>query len=153
MRKASAVRSRQPLRRFGLVLGAGAAVIILHGVFGNTPHEVLRNTDSSPVLRKATPAATPTSLSLRQRVVAIAKSQVGYSTDPANSYCNKFSSYWDSGTADCPSGESDEEWCADFAAWVWRKAGVPLSYGYEPGQLNARAASFYAWGVDHDRRP
>jgi hypothetical protein len=151
MRKASAMRSRQSLRRFGLILGAGAAVIILHGVFGNTPHEVLRNTDSSPVPNKATPAATPTGLSLRQRVVAIAKSQVGYSADPSNSYCNKFSAYWDSGTADCPSGELDEEWCADFAAWVWQQAGVHVSYGYDPAEINAGAVSFYEWGIAHDR--
>jgi CHAP domain len=147
MRRASAVRSRQSLRRFGLILGAGAAVITLHGVFGNTPHAVLRNTDSSPLPSKATPAAAPTGLSLRQRVVAIAESQVGYSADPSNSYCNKFSAYWNSGMADCPSGELDEEWCADFAAWVWQQAGVHITYGYGPGEINAGAVSFYHWGI------
>ena len=112
------MRSRRPgqsLRRLGLVLGVGAVLIILvvtlHG-FGNT--------DSFPVPGKA----TLTGLSVRQRIVAIAQSQVGYSTDPSNSYCNKFSAYWDAGTADCPSGEMSEEWCADFAAWAWQKAGV-----------------------------
>jgi hypothetical protein len=38
-------------------------------------------------------AATLTGLSVRQRIAAIAKSQVGYRTDPSNSYCNKFSAY------------------------------------------------------------
>jgi hypothetical protein len=149
MRKASAVRSRPSLRRFGLVLGAGAVVIALHGVFGNTPHGALRNADSSPVpsKAKATPAATPTSLSLAQRVAAIAKSQLGYRTNPSNSYCNKFSAHWDAGTADCPSGESDEEWCADFAAWAWQQAGVHVTYGYGPGEINGGAVSFYEWGI------
>jgi hypothetical protein len=84
---------------------------------------------------------------MRGRIVAIANSQVGYSTDPQHSYCNKFSAYWNSGTAGCPTGEMSEKWCADFAAWVWQKAGVQLTYGYDPGQINAGAASFYTWGL------
>jgi hypothetical protein len=147
MRKARAVRSRLSLRRFGLILGVGAAVIALHGVFGTTSHGVVRKTDSSPVPSKATPAATSTSLSLGQRVVAIAKSQLGYRTDPSDSNCNKFSAHWDAGTTDCPSGELDEEWCADFAAWVWQQAGVHVTYGYGPGEINGAAVSFYEWGI------
>jgi hypothetical protein len=135
------VRSRQAghsLRRLGLVLGAGAVVIILvatlHGVFGNTA-------DSFPV-----PTALA-GLSLRQRIVAIARSQIGYSTEPTNSYCNKFSASWDAGTADCPSGERAEEWCADFGAWAWQKAGARFIYGYGPGDIDGAAVSFYEWGV------
>ena len=142
MRRASAVRSRQPgrsLRRFGLILGVGAVVIILvatlHGVFGNA--------DSFPAPSEATLAG----LGLPQRIVAIAKSQVGYDTEPSSSYCNKFSAYWDVGTPDCPSGELAEEWCADFAAWVWRLAGVQFTYGYDPREINGAAVSFYEWGV------
>jgi len=142
------VRPPQPghtLRRFGLILGVGAVVIILvatlHGVFGN--QGVFGNTDSFPVPSEATLAG----LSLPQRIVAIAKSQVGYRTEPSISYCNKFSAYWDAGTEDCPSGERAEEWCADFAAWAWQKAGVHFTYGYDPGEINAAAVSFYEWGV------
>jgi hypothetical protein len=138
----SAVRSRQPgrsLRRVGLILGAGAVVIILVA----TLHRVPGNSDSFPVPSQAALAG----LSLRQRIVAIAQSQVGYSTDPANSYCNKFSAYWDAGTADCPSGENAEEWCADFAAWAWQNAGLHITYGYGPGQINGAAVSFYDWAL------
>ena len=91
--------------------------------------------------------ATLAGLSVPQRIVAIAESQVGYSTEPSNSYCNKFSAYWDAGTAGCPSGETSEEWCADFAAWAWQEAGVPFTYGYGPGEINGGAVSFYEWGV------
>ena len=136
------MRSRQPglsLRWFGLVLGAGAVVIILVANL----HVVRGNADSFPVPSKAALAG----LSLRQRIVAIAKSQVGYATEPATSYCNMFSAYWVAGTADCPSGESAEEWCADFAAWAWQKAGVRFTYGYGPGEINGAAVSFYEWGV------
>ena len=77
--------------------------------------------------------------------VAIANSQVGYSANPAHSYCNKFSAYWDAGTADCPSDNTAEEWCADFAAWAWQKAGVKLTYGYVWGEITGGAISFYEW--------
>jgi len=110
-------------------------VAVLHGVPGKA--------DSFPVPSKATLAG----LDLPQRIVAIAKSQVGYSTDPPSSYCNKFSAYWNVGTQDCPVGERAEAWCADFAAWTWQKAGVRLTYGYDPGQINGAAVSFYQWGV------
>lgn len=40
-----------------------------------------------------------------------------------------------------------EEWCADFAAWAWRLAGVRFTYGYGPGEINGAAVSFYQWGV------
>jgi hypothetical protein len=136
------VRSRRPgksVRRFGLILGAGAVVIILvvtlHGVFGNA--------DSFPVPSEATLA----SLSVPQRIVVIAESQVGYSAEPSNSYCNKFSAYWDAGTGNCPSGDKAEEWCADFAAWAWQKAGVPFTYGYGRGEIDGAAVSLYQWGV------
>ncbi len=92
-------------------------------------------------------AATLAGLSLPRRIVALAESQVGYSTEPANSYCNKFSAHWDAGTADCPSGETAEEWCADFVAWAWQKAGVQFTYGYGPGGINGAAVSFYEWAV------
>jgi hypothetical protein len=131
----------QSARRFGLILGAGAVVIILVAIL----HTALGNAESFPVPGKATLAG----LSLRQRIVAIAESQVGYSTDPASSYCNKFSAYWDAGTPDCPNGELAEEWCADFAAWAWQLAGVHVTYGYGPGEINGGAVSFYEWGQAH----
>jgi hypothetical protein len=122
-----------------LLVGAGAVVLVLvttlDGVFGNA--------NSFAVPSEATLAG----LSLSQRIVTIAESQLGYSTEPSNSYCNKFSAYWHAGTADCPSGETAEEWCADFAAWVWQQAGVDVTYGYDPGEVNGAAVSFYEWGV------
>ena len=99
--------------------------------------------DTFPVPSTATLAG----LDLPQRIVAIAQSQVGYSTEPSQSYCNKYSAAWGAGTADCPGGNRSEEWCADFAAWVWQKAGVPFTYGYAPGEIDGAAVSFYQWAV------
>jgi len=96
-------------------------------------------------LRARDPALSP----LRARIVQIAESQIGYHTDPPDTYCNVFSAYWDAGTDDCGNANLDEEWCADFAAWVWKKAGAVVDYELAPGYLNSQSASFYVWGVDH----
>ena len=84
---------------------------------------------------------------LRNRIVAIAESQLGYVTDPPSTYCNKYSGYWVSGADDCGSSDLDEQWCADFAAWVWERAGADVTYQYVNGDLNSSAASFYEWGA------
>jgi hypothetical protein len=91
-----------------------------------------------------------TSLSpLRGRILAEAQSQLGYRTDPTDSYCNKYSAHFYAGMADCGTGLLSEEWCADFAAWVWQQAGAEVSYELSPGHLNSDSASFYVWGTDH----
>ena len=91
------------------------------------------------------PALSP----LRSRIVAVAESQVGDTTDPPGTYCNRYSAFWQSGADDCGNDNRDEEWCADFAAWVWRQAGALVTYQYVPGNLNSSSASFYEWGVAH----
>jgi hypothetical protein len=130
------------LGRAGLILGAGAIVIILVAALHGSG-----NAGSFPMPAKAALAG----LGLRQRIVAIARSQVGYRTDPSSSYCNKYSAHWGAGTANCPGGERAQEWCADFAAWAWQKAGVHVTYGYAPGEIDGAAVSFYEWGVAHGR--
>ncbi|HVT42433.1 MAG TPA: CHAP domain-containing protein [Acidimicrobiales bacterium] len=95
--------------------------------------------------RNADPPLSP----LRARIVSIAQGQIGYQTDPSNTYCNKYSAYWYAGVHDCGNDNLDEEWCADFAAWVWQQAGAAVSYELAPGHLNGNSASFYVWGVDH----
>jgi hypothetical protein len=123
------------------VLPAGAAalvlVLLLSGAFGG-PRSFAQPSRASLA-----------GLGVGQRIVTIARSQIGYRTNPSSSYCNKFSAYWNVGSPSCPGAESSEEWCADFAAWAWRQAGVPFVYGFGTDELNASAASFYEWGVAH----
>jgi hypothetical protein len=85
----------------------------------------------------------------RARIVALVTGQIGYRTDPPDTYCNRFSAYWHAGATDCPNSNRDEEWCADFAAWAWRLAGVRFVYGFGPADINAASVSFYFWGVAH----
>jgi CHAP domain len=137
-RPARAYRSRR--RRRLLVPGAIiviALVLIMDGAFASSRSFAVPGGSSLA------------GMSVGQRVVAFANSQLGYTTDPSSSYCNKFSAYWGVGAQTCPGAESSEEWCADFAAWAWRKAGVPFSYGFGSDDINAAAASFYEWGVAH----
>jgi hypothetical protein len=137
-------KARPPTRsrlRLGLVITALTIVAIIAATLLAT----LGRNDNYPVPS----AATLAGLSVPQRIVTLAQSQVGYRTNPSNSYCNKFSAYWNAGAAGCPAGERSEEWCADFAAWAWRLAGLNLTYGYRPGEINGAAASFYEWGVDN----
>jgi peptidoglycan hydrolase-like protein with peptidoglycan-binding domain len=56
------------------------------------------------------PLPSNTGTDLRSKIVAIARSQLGQGERPRGSNCTKF--------GPC------EEWCADFATWVWRQAGV-----------------------------
>jgi CHAP domain len=86
---------------------------------------------------------------MRAHIVAVAEAQVGYHTDPSDTYCNRFSAYWNAGINDCGNDNLDEEWCADFAAWVWKEGGALVDYQLAPGYLNSDSASFYVWGMHH----
>jgi CHAP domain len=132
-------KSGLSLRRVAFVLGVGTIVAILVVSLAGR----VGIADSFPMPGTAALAG----LSEPQRIVAIVTSQVGYSTEPSHSYCNKYSAYWDAGTSNCPNGETAEEWCADFAAWAWQRAGVSFTYGYAPGEINGAAVSFYEWAV------
>jgi CHAP domain len=85
----------------------------------------------------------------------IAVSQIGYTDDPYNSYCNAYTFYWNAGsTTDrngitCQGDTRAELWCADFAAWVWKKAGVPVTYGSGSGDLSGAVSTFYNYGTAH----
>ena len=107
-----------------------------------------RALSAAEIAREDVAAATKVS-PLRGRIVQIAESQVGYTTDPSDTYCNKYSAYWVSGTLNCGNSNRAEEWCADFAAWVWQHAGAEVVYQFINGDLNSSSASFYEWGVAH----
>ena len=103
---------------------------------------------TSPTVDSATPPASSTPV--RARIVTVAESQIGYQTVPSDTYCNKYSYYWRSGTGTiCGNGLKSEEWCADFAAWVWRTAGASFAWSFRSGDIYSGAISFYQWAVAH----
>jgi hypothetical protein len=83
---------------------------------------------------------------LRLRIIQVAQAQVSYQDNPVGTFCNYYTAYWGAGTP-CGNGNNSEAWCADFAAWVWLAAGVPVPYGSGAGDLNGAAASFYRWAA------
>jgi hypothetical protein len=140
---------RRRLRNVGIIVVVATVVSV---VFASR-HDV-RSTltlatsyESATVVAQENVTAAFAVSSLRGRIVQIAESQVGYTTNPSNTYCNKYSAYWVSGSSDCGNSNLDEEWCADFAAWVWESAGATVVYQYINGDLNSSSASFYEWGV------
>jgi hypothetical protein len=69
------------------------------------------------------------------QIVKVAESQIGQGEHPPGSDCTIY--------GPC------EEWCALFASWVWKHAGVPLPgstavYGY--------SGSLYTWATEHGGR-
>jgi hypothetical protein len=132
-------------RRRRLAVGLCGFVAVAGGLYALTrPGGTVLETGNGATVRVPNLASLSP---LRARIVSLAVSQVGYTTDPPGTYCNKYSAYWYSGADDCGNSNLDEEWCADFAAWVWQKAGAAVTYQYVNGDLNSSAASFYEWGV------
>jgi hypothetical protein len=138
-------RRRRRRRRTSVVIVAviavGAGALIVARSLSSSSKQALAGQAGTISLGATASAQT------RAQIVAFAQGQVGYSTNPSSTYCNKFSAYWVSGPADCGDSNRDQQWCADFAAWAWRMAGVPLVYQFINGDLNSSSASFYEWGV------
>jgi hypothetical protein len=131
-----------------LALVAGA-VVIYNVAFAHHDAQAVSLDPPRPKVKTQAGTGTSKPLTMRQRIVAIAESQLGYRTDPSDTYCNKYSASFYSGNQDCGNSNRDEEWCADFAAWVWQKAGALVNYQFINGDLNSSAASFYEWGTSH----
>jgi CHAP domain-containing protein len=90
----------------------------------------------------AAPVPPPAPGSLRARVLAIARSQLGQRENPPGSNCTKF--------GPC------EAWCADFATWVWRRAGVSsiTHINWVPSLVSwARQRGAWKPGYNDDPRP
>ncbi len=97
----------------------------------------------------ATVGLTPSAAQAADRnaIVTIANNQLNldsHNHEIGGYNCNFFTSYFGAGSSGCSNGWRTEEWCADFARFVWGQAGVAYT-----GGLNAAAYSFYQYGVNH----
>jgi hypothetical protein len=102
--------------------------------------EVLVAVDGGPI------APTP----LRERIVLRAASfdqqHRGFQTRPYDSNCNPFTAAFGRGsTSGCPPGNAAEEWCSDFAEFVWQTSGIPTA------GITGWSATFITWGIKHHR--
>ncbi|HVY48813.1 MAG TPA: CHAP domain-containing protein [Minicystis sp.] len=75
----------------------------------------------------------PSGGDLGAAIVAEARMFLGYH-ETSTGYCNEFSS---------ALGRPCEQWCADYAQYVWQHAGA------QTGGLSAAAISFYSYGANH----
>jgi hypothetical protein len=94
------------------------------------------------------------------KIVQVANNNVGVGDTPASTDfgfdCNPYATLVDAGatTSGCGTDstfhvtDENQEWCADFAKWVWGQGGVS-----DTGVLDAAAASFYQWAVDQGQNP
>ncbi|MHB1928530.1 MAG: CHAP domain-containing protein [Acidimicrobiales bacterium] len=109
---------------------------------------VLTNDDDVLLSDAGTTLWNSNSVSLGSVIVADAADQLGNADTPAGTFCNPYTAYWGVGAA-CGNANRSEAWCADFAAWVWQRAGVAFAYGWQNVDINAASASFYQWGAAH----
>lgn len=134
-----------------------AAVRMLWHLFACEPQAASSAAAASPL---AAPAATAAAANTAMTLTAdIARSQVGMADNPrVTSFsgldCDPYTAIeapWVS-TSGCGIDSTfgirngSEFWCADFAKWVWRQAGVTSDLS----TLSPAAASFYTWGKAHN---
>jgi len=83
-------------------------------------------------------AVAPASAGTTSDIAALARANEGKMACSTNSLGGNY--YYSS----CSGAGSPENWCADFARWVWANSGVQFT-----NELNAMAASFYTYGTRH----
>jgi hypothetical protein len=111
----------------------------------STPGVDIGTSSSAPTVGVFTPHGART---LGQRIVATSEGQMGY-TDPRRAndiFCNKYTAADGEGYACNVAGTRWEEWCADFAKWVWAKSGAEVDANLTPS-----AASFRLWAIANHR--
>lgn len=84
-------------------------------------------------------------LSLIPRVIVTAVSQDQHHAKiedtPHGTDCNPYTASFGRGsTSGCTKGTASEEWCSDFAEWVWENAGIDVS------GIDGASATFVTWG-------
>ncbi len=107
-------------------------------------------------------AAGPVASTLNARTIAqVAQGNVGVGDTPASTSfsfdCNPFTTLVGVGASSSGCGtdsrykvlDENEEWCSDFAKYVWKQGGVTADLG----TLSPQSASFYQWALDQGQHP
>ena len=97
----------------------------------------LGNGDPGSTAAPAAPAA--------QRIVTVSRAEAANGTrnrERTGTNCNYYTGQMSPGAAACTGGWRSQQWCADFANYVWKQAGVRTTG-------SAAAASFYKYGKDN----
>lgn len=138
---------------YGCGVGLPASLVTSFGLASPAICHTSRTADISAA--KQAPRSTNT---IGEKIAGIALSQIGVGVTPASPDfgivdCDPYSSLVG---AQSPNADGcglnsnfnienqNEEWCSDFAKWVWQQAGVTV----DMNTLNAGSVSFYDWGLD-----
>ena len=111
----------------------------------------------------ASQASTADNSALRDKIASIALSQVGRGDNPVVTgfgglNCNPYTTMvagFSANSNGCGYDStfnvrnSNENWCSDFAKWVWQQAGVTQ----DMNTVNAAASSFVQWALDDGQNP
>jgi hypothetical protein len=102
----------------------------------------------SPVAAPAALAGTATTDSVGQDAAQAAYNELNANShnaeSPLGSNCNFYSGVFDVGSTACPGDYRSQEWCADFAKYVWKNAGVR-----DWQSTTSASLSFRTYGVNH----
>ncbi|GAB3808588.1 hypothetical protein GCM10028798_34780 [Humibacter antri] len=118
---------------------------------------------TTPQSATAAPQASADNSALRAKIASVALSQVGRGDNPVVTgfgglNCNPYTTMvggFSANSDDCGYDttfnvrNSNENWCSDFAKWVWQQAGVTQ----DMNTINAAASSFYQWALDDGQSP
>ena len=136
------------------------------GVLPAAAQQALKLTDTSVCSTVGgTPIAVPSSVAassqpIGSKISTIAKDNIGVGDSPVTQNfaadCNPFTALLGIPVSSAGCGidptsgvrDRNELWCADFAKWVWKKAGVKSDLS----TLTAAASSFYTWGQKHHEK-
>ena len=95
---------------------------------GRTPDRLFLQDDGNLLLMQNDVPFWTTYGGLAQGIVSAAASQVGTPETPMDSGCNPFTAFFGRGSSSgCSPGTASESWCADFANWVWLRAGSDVA--------------------------
>ncbi|MGR6918756.1 FG-GAP-like repeat-containing protein [[Actinomadura] parvosata] len=123
------------------------------------PTRILRSLLAVPIVALGMVAASsaPATAATRSTIVSIAQDELGDSSrnHEASSKCNFYTGYMRSWkpASGCPSSDGvqwrQSDWCADFAEYVWMKAGVSDADKGDDNTITGWAESFREYGVKH----
>ena len=133
-----------------LVLYNSSRAVWASGTYATTASFLAMQNDGNLVLYTGVNRPLwSTGTDIGAQVAAFARSQVGYVENPAGSGCNSFTAFFGAGQATgrsgqpCGTGTRYEEWCADYAHWVWLSAGAGTT------GLSGWSYTFVYWGQAH----
>ncbi len=119
-----------------------------HGTGGSAGAPPVSGASPDPIVQSnPAPPADPKA-DVRKRIVDIAGKEVGVKEEGGGNRGARIVEYRKAVTGPGEDPNAAEPWCADFASWVMRQAGVPIG---KDGQGDDYTVSLVNWGKGNGR--